>query len=91
LYQRGIYPQDTFKASKQYGLTVFVTAEDGLSQYLATVLQQMQGTQAHMHACMPASWLRDMSGDARADIERALAACVQAGLSRDVWKSLCWS
>jgi hypothetical protein len=46
LYQRGIYPQDTFAQKKQYGLAIMVTKDDGLSGYLATVARQMTGARA---------------------------------------------
>ena len=32
LYQRGIYPPETFKRMNKYGLTMMMTADDGLVQ-----------------------------------------------------------
>ncbi|KAI8463983.1 MAG: DNA-binding protein [Monoraphidium minutum] len=41
LYQRGIYPQETFQQKKQYGLAMMVTKDDGLLAYLTNVTAQM--------------------------------------------------
>lgn len=43
LYQRGIYPPEAFKPQKQYGLSLMVTSDSGLTKYLTPVLQQMSG------------------------------------------------
>lgn len=43
LYQRGVYPPESFQQRKQYGLSVMVTADDKLAKYLATVLEHVQG------------------------------------------------
>eukprot|EP00761_Pharyngomonas_kirbyi_P007780 gb/GECH01007791.1/.p1 GENE.gb/GECH01007791.1/~~gb/GECH01007791.1/.p1 ORF type:complete len:207 (+),score=48.15 gb/GECH01007791.1/:1-621(+) len=41
LYQRGIYPPDTFRQVKKYGLVMLVTKEEGLKNYLDSVLKQL--------------------------------------------------
>ncbi|KAK9916679.1 hypothetical protein WJX75_005693 [Coccomyxa subellipsoidea] len=41
LYQRGIYSAESFEAQRQYGLTMMVTTDPGLTKYLTSVLQQM--------------------------------------------------
>jgi len=41
LYQRGIYPPETFKRVAKYGLGMMVTSDDGLSAYLSQVLSQL--------------------------------------------------
>ena len=41
LYQRGIYPPETFARVAKYGLTMMVTKDDGLKTYLAQVLEQL--------------------------------------------------
>mmetsp|Transcript_7043 Transcript_7043/g.8075 ORF Transcript_7043/g.8075 Transcript_7043/m.8075 type:complete len:204 (+) Transcript_7043:175-786(+) len=41
LYQRGIYPPETFERKKKYGLTMLVTTDHGLNSYLASVLRQI--------------------------------------------------
>eukprot|EP00029_Vermamoeba_vermiformis_P012076 TRINITY_DN6887_c0_g1_i1.p1 TRINITY_DN6887_c0_g1~~TRINITY_DN6887_c0_g1_i1.p1 ORF type:complete len:202 (+),score=45.60 TRINITY_DN6887_c0_g1_i1:115-720(+) len=41
LYQRGIYPPENFEARKKYGLSILVTKDKGLRDYLNTVLQQL--------------------------------------------------
>jgi hypothetical protein len=43
LFQRGIYPQDTFIQKKHYGLAMMVTKDDGLLAYLTNVTKQMTG------------------------------------------------
>jgi mitotic spindle assembly checkpoint protein MAD2 len=43
LYQRGIYSAESFEAQRQYGLTMMVTTDPGLTKYLTSVLQQMSG------------------------------------------------
>ena len=43
LYQRGIYPPETFTRMQQYGLTVLVTTDEELKKYLANVLTQVKG------------------------------------------------
>ena len=47
LYQRGIYPPETFDRRKKYGLTMLVTSDEGLTSYLSNVLQQISSTCLH--------------------------------------------
>mmetsp|Transcript_45182 Transcript_45182/g.146826 ORF Transcript_45182/g.146826 Transcript_45182/m.146826 type:complete len:147 (+) Transcript_45182:22-462(+) len=47
LYQRGIYPPETFRRVSKYGLTMLVTSDDALVKYLDNVLTQLS------------SWLSD--------------------------------
>jgi len=44
LYQRGIYPPESFDRQKKYGLAMMVTSDEGLTKYLTSVLKQMSGT-----------------------------------------------
>lgn len=37
LYQRGIYPEESFKQSQKYGLTLLVTDDDKLTAFLNEV------------------------------------------------------
>lgn len=48
LYQRGVYPPESFEPKKQYGLTVMTCKDDKLKGYLAAVLQQFSGGRAHI-------------------------------------------
>ena len=48
LYQRGIYPPDNFEQRKQYGLSIMVSTDTGLTDYLSTVLEQMSGMMLYM-------------------------------------------
>lgn len=41
LYQRGVYPADSFEQVKKYGLTVLVTCDDKLKKYLSIILKQL--------------------------------------------------
>ena len=43
LYQRGVYPPESFEPRKQYGLTVMACKEEKLQGYLAAVLRQFSG------------------------------------------------
>lgn len=42
LYQRGIYPPESFKRISQYGLAMMTTADDGLLAYLSNILRQLE-------------------------------------------------
>ncbi|XP_038060223.1 mitotic spindle assembly checkpoint protein MAD2A-like [Patiria miniata] len=41
LYQRGIYPPETFTRKQKYGLTLFESTEKALQDYLTNVLKQL--------------------------------------------------
>lgn len=51
LYQRGIYPQETFQQKKHYGLSMMMTKDDGLLAYLSNVTKQMTGVLITIHEC----------------------------------------
>ncbi|XP_048762679.1 mitotic spindle assembly checkpoint protein MAD2A-like [Ostrea edulis] len=42
LYQRGIYPPESFTRVQKYGLTLLVTSDDMLKKYLNTVVSQVK-------------------------------------------------
>lgn len=42
LYQRGIYPPEQFERKKKYGLTMLVTSDSSLREYLVNVLSQLR-------------------------------------------------
>ncbi|XP_040554907.1 mitotic spindle assembly checkpoint protein MAD2A isoform X1 [Gallus gallus] len=42
LYQRGIYPPETFTRVQKYGLTLLVTTDPELKNYLNNVVEQMK-------------------------------------------------
>ena len=42
LYQRGIYQPETFRRDSKYGLTVLITTDNGLLEYLDNVMKQME-------------------------------------------------
>ena len=43
LYQRGIYPPESFKRVSKFGLGMMVTTDAGLEKYLKKVLGQLEG------------------------------------------------
>lgn len=43
LYQRGIYPPETFTRVQKYGLTLLITTDPDLKNYLNNVVEQMKG------------------------------------------------
>ncbi len=44
LYQRGIYPPETFVQVSKYGLSILVTKDDALKTYINNVLNQTKGS-----------------------------------------------
>ena len=43
LYQRGIYPPETFQRISKYGLAIMVTTDETLTQYISNILNQLDG------------------------------------------------
>ena len=41
LYQRGIYPPESFKKVPKYGLSLMVTNDEGLLAYMENILKQL--------------------------------------------------
>ena len=42
LYQRGVYPDDSFLKVAKYGMNVYVTKNEKLDTYLKTILGQLK-------------------------------------------------
>jgi len=42
LYQRGIYPPESFTRKQEYGLTLLVTTDDKVTKFLTDILAQIQ-------------------------------------------------
>jgi mitotic spindle assembly checkpoint protein MAD2 len=42
LYQRGIYPPESFKRVNQYGLAMMFTTDEALNTYLNTIIKQLE-------------------------------------------------
>ena len=42
LYQRGIYPPESFKRVSQYGLSMMVTTDEELLKYLNNITKQLE-------------------------------------------------
>ena len=43
LYQRGLYPPETFSRTQKYGLTLLVSTNEALKTYLNNVVTQVKG------------------------------------------------
>ena len=43
LYQRGIYPPESFKRVNQYGLSMMLSTDERLSAYMTNILKQLEG------------------------------------------------
>ena len=43
LYQRGIYPPESFKRVSQYGLAMMLSADEGLLAYMTNIMRQLEG------------------------------------------------
>jgi hypothetical protein len=43
LFQRGIYPAETFKSVQQYGLTILMSTDDKIESFIKNVLAQTTG------------------------------------------------
>lgn len=43
LYQRGVYPPESFKRTTGYNLTMMVTTDDSLVAYMENILRQLEG------------------------------------------------
>uniref|UniRef100_A0A061QUQ8 Mitotic spindle assembly checkpoint protein MAD2 n=1 Tax=Tetraselmis sp. GSL018 TaxID=582737 RepID=A0A061QUQ8_9CHLO len=41
LYQRGVYPPESFEGQKKYGLNMMITSDEKLTEYLNNVLKQL--------------------------------------------------
>ncbi|NWU82659.1 MD2L1 protein, partial [Onychorhynchus coronatus] len=57
LYQRGIYPPETFSRVQKYGLTLLVTTDPELTNYLNNVTEQMKGAGGGSRALPPVGLL----------------------------------
>lgn len=44
LYQRGIYPPESFKQVQKYGLNMLVTADEKLDDFFQKFLHQLSST-----------------------------------------------
>lgn len=44
LFQRGIYPPESFKAEQHFGLSILVSTDSKIQQFLQTIFHQMKGT-----------------------------------------------
>lgn len=49
LYQRGIYPPESFRKVTNYNLSLMVTTEEKLIGYLDNVLKQLEGREFSTH------------------------------------------
>ncbi|KAK9701088.1 HORMA domain [Popillia japonica] len=42
LYQRGLYPPETFKTAENYGLTILMSQDNKIQEFLSTTLNQLK-------------------------------------------------
>ena len=88
LYQREIYPPESFRRVPKYGLAMFVTTDDGLNGYLSQVLAKLQGEPARARVAralasqqpvepaslwMPAEWLESSA------VQKLVLVIISAG------------
>lgn len=43
LFQRGLYPPESFKADENYGLTILMSTDNKIRSFLSTTLEQLKG------------------------------------------------
>ena len=43
LYQRGIYPPETFKRVAKFGLSMVIATDEAVNGYLANIIKQLNG------------------------------------------------
>lgn len=43
LFQRGIYPPENFQSNQQYGLTILMSTDEKIQQFISCVLSQAEG------------------------------------------------
>lgn len=44
LFQRGIYPPESFSSTQQYGLTILMSKDDKIEGFIKNVLCQVEGS-----------------------------------------------
>ena len=79
LYQRGVYPAETFERKKKYGLTMLVSSDTGLTDYLSNVFQQISG--ATLYLCS----LTRPGARWKSPLEFLFKASRRRGYSSSVW------
>eukprot|EP00240_Pyramimonas_obovata_P006939 CAMPEP_0118925388 /NCGR_PEP_ID=MMETSP1169-20130426/3272_1 /TAXON_ID=36882 /ORGANISM="Pyramimonas obovata, Strain CCMP722" /LENGTH=161 /DNA_ID=CAMNT_0006866663 /DNA_START=37 /DNA_END=518 /DNA_ORIENTATION=- len=84
LFQRGIYPPETFERKKKYGLTMLVTSDTGLNTYLSNVLQQisdwlMEGNLQRLVLVITSVGSKEVLERWAFDIEADAAAAAEGG------------
>ena len=43
LYQRAIYPPESFRKVPKYGLAMMITTDEALSSYISNIMKQLHG------------------------------------------------
>lgn len=51
LYQRGVYPPESFKRVANYGLPMMITTDEALLGYLTNVMRQLEGASSIESRC----------------------------------------
>lgn len=48
LFQRGIYPPEQFKPVENYGLTILMSQDNKIKEFLSTTLTQLKGKRENL-------------------------------------------
>lgn len=51
LYNRGVYPEESFVKVKKYGLPMLLTQDEGVKSFIANVTSQLSGNFC-IHGCL---------------------------------------
>lgn len=52
LYQRGLYPPENFKPDENYGLTILMSTDTKIKEFLSKTLDQLNGNKAFCICCL---------------------------------------
>lgn len=49
LFQRGLYPPESFKGDENYGLTILMSTDNKIKEFLSTTLEQLKGMKRQIY------------------------------------------
>jgi hypothetical protein len=55
LYNRGVYPEESFTKVKKYGLTMLLTQDEGVKAFIASITSQLSGRRPPWDLSLPPS------------------------------------
>ena len=50
LYNRAVYPEESFTKVKKYGLTMLLTQDEGVKTFIASLTSQLSGLLSHLRS-----------------------------------------